>query len=266
MKIITFQGGLGNQMFQYVFYLWLKSKHNNIFGYYPKKGFKGHNGLEIDIVFENIRLPKSNIFIVFIVYVIKLLKKLGYNSISTMECFSDKKILFEDYWQDITFDNGVNFVFKVDKLNTLNKRTLLTINKVNSVSIHVRRGDYLLNKYSKIYSGICDIEYYKKAIMYIKDNVEEPFFYIFSDDPEWVKKNFLIDNSLVVDWNVGELSFIDLFLISQCKHNIIANSTFSWWGAYMNNYEKKIVISPNRWFASDEYNNPSIFPNKWIRI
>lgn len=267
MKIVTFQGGLGNQMFQYVFYLWLKSKHKRkIYGYYPHKGLKNHNGLEIDKVFTNIELPISNLCVVLVVYILKILRKIGLNMVSNKENIFNNDILYEDYWQDLFFYNGFEFKFDTEKFDILTQSVLSKIQLSNSVSLHVRRGDYLLNENTAIYSGVCDVEYYKNAIIHINQNVNNPFFFIFSDDMSWVRENLQIENSILVDWNVGESSSNDLFLMSQCKHNIIANSTFSWWGAFLNKFSDKIVISPQKWFANSVYSTPQIIPDEWIKI
>jgi hypothetical protein len=135
----------------------------------------------------------------------------------------------------------------------------------NSVSIHIRCGDYLSPKYISIYGGICTIEYYKRAISYILQTVDNPVFFIFSDDIEWTKDNITINNAIFVSNNKGINSFLDMYLMSICKHNIIANSSFSWWGAYLNKNKNKKVIMPNRWFNS-KLPDPNVFDSKWIKL
>ena len=134
----------------------------------------------------------------------------------------------------------------------------------NSVSIHVRRGDYLNGYYFETLGKICDIDYYKRAIALINKEVNDPYFYIFSDDPGYVAENLKIENATYVDFNRGRDSWQDMYLMSQCKHNIIANSTFSWWGAWLNTNLNKIVIAPNRWFANMD--NDEIVLPEWIRL
>lgn len=118
----------------------------------------------------------------------------------------------------------------------------------NSVSIHVRKGnDYLKNKRS---NRVCPIEYYKQATAYIRERVENPKFYLFTDNSNWVKENLQEMDFILVDWNpgIGWGNHFDMQLMSLCKHNIIANSTYSWWGAFLNTNPNKIVISPKNWF------------------
>lgn len=118
----------------------------------------------------------------------------------------------------------------------------------NSVAIHVRKGKDYLN--SEAYHGVCSLEYYKRTIAYICERVENPKFYLFTDNPDWVKENLYNLDFTLVDWNpgIGWGNHFDMQLMSLCKHNIIANSTYSWWGAFLNTNSNKIVISPKNWF------------------
>ncbi len=270
MRIITFQGGLGNQLFQYVFYLWLKknTKNKRIWGYYPISGLKGHNGLEIEEKFK-VKLPASNKVISIYVILIKALNVIlpKWKLISNDYSFDINSILYEGYWQDISFlieNFNIEFILP-SKLDLVNEDLKNKILKMNSVSIHVRCGDYLSPKYVSIYGGICTIEYYKRAIEYIIQTVDNPTFFVFSDDIEWVKNNITVNNAIFVSNNNGINSFLDMYLMSICKHNIIANSSFSWWGAYLNKNKNKIVIMPNKWFNS-KLPDPNVFDNKWLKL
>lgn len=141
------------------------------------------------------------------------------------------------------------------------------IQKENSVSIHVRRGDYVSNQITNAYHGVCSLNYYKQAVEIIRNKVQKPFFYIFSDDKNWVKKNIKTGNAQVfVDWNNADNSFEDMRLMSLCKHNIIANSTFSWWGAWLNKNPNKIVIAPQKWFANKTIDTSDLIPHSWFRL
>ena len=108
------------------------------------------------------------------------------------------------------------------------------------------------------------MDYYKRAITVINKKVNNPHFYIFSDDPGYVAKNLRIENATYVDFNRGSNSWQDMYLMSQCKHNIIANSTFSWWGAWLNKYPSKIVIAPTKWFVNMQ--EDEIVLPEWIRV
>jgi hypothetical protein len=136
----------------------------------------------------------------------------------------------------------------------------------NSVSIHVRRGDYANSPFS-----LLNVEdYYQKAIEVILANVEAPVFYVFTNDSKWVEENFkaLKIYKSIVTLNTGNQSYKDMILMSNCKHNICANSSFSWWGAWLNTNPGKIVITPKNWFKSNEYVESiyDLIPDKWLSI
>jgi len=140
----------------------------------------------------------------------------------------------------------------------------------NSISLHVRRGDYV-NKpsTSKVFAS-CTIEYYLKAIDIITKSIDKPHLYIFSDEPRWVKENMNFEYPTTYISHNTTNDYEDLFLMSQCKHNIIANSTFSWWGAWLNINPDKIVIAPKIWFKNLQDNNrinfSDLYPQQWIKI
>ncbi len=146
-----------------------------------------------------------------------------------------------------------------------------------SVSIHVRRGDYTATGYSGFF-GLLQKDYYDRAIATIRANISNPVFYIFSDDPAWCKQNFSDLGATFVDYNKGDDAFKDMLLMSSCRHNVIANSTFSWWGAWLNANPQKKVIAPLKWFRTDYltrkepvypsrfYNTKDLFPETWERL
>lgn len=141
--------------------------------------------------------------------------------------------------------------------------------EANSVSVHIRRGDYISNlNASKIFAQ-CTERYYRDALEYIGNNVETPVFYFFSDDIPWVKEQFKdISSAVFVDINQGQHSYLDMWLMSNCKHNIIANSSFSWWGAWLNRNPNKKVIAPREWFKDKMANDsiPDLIPRQWHRL
>ncbi len=145
-------------------------------------------------------------------------------------------------------------------MNDLGFDYLNSIKNSNSVSLHVRRGDYL--KIKNI--NVLDVDYYMKAVDYIKKNVEKPMFYIFSDDLDWCKNNLgFLNNCNYVDLTQTEID--DLKLMSFCQHNIIANSSFSWWGAWLNQNPKKIVIAPKEWLINDP-GSSNVILSDWIKL
>ena len=136
-----------------------------------------------------------------------------------------------------------------------------------SVAIHIRKGkDYSI----PFFSQTCPVEYYLNAIDYIKNNKKDPTFYVFTDNPEWVSENLSDFEYKLVDWNptCGSRNFRDMQLMSCAKHNIIANSSYSWWGAYLNPNPDKIVVAPSQWFSPNEvgYKNNNIVPCDWIKM
>lgn len=136
----------------------------------------------------------------------------------------------------------------------------------NSVAIHIRKGaDYLKRN---IWDGTCSVEYYNQAINYLKEHVSNPVFYLFTDNPKWVEENLKDIDYKLVDWNPvsGKQSYRDMQLMSYAKHNIIANSTYSWWGAWLNNNPQKIVVAPKIWFNPKIEKAPYIIPERWIRL
>lgn len=136
----------------------------------------------------------------------------------------------------------------------------------NSVSVHVRRGDYVSNTKAKAYHGLSTLRYYKNAINYILERVESPTFFVFSDEPEWVKKNLHLPcNARYVEHNSPTNAIVDLHLMSLCQHHVVANSSFSWWGAWLSRSANQIVIAPEQWYAVDRP-TPDLIPARWIRM
>lgn len=138
--------------------------------------------------------------------------------------------------------------------------------KLNSVSVHIRRGDYLTENNRNNYGNICTEQYYRYAMKSITESTGECVFYFFSNDMNWVKEYFKMENAIYIESNMFEnyQDWYDMYLMSQCKHNIIANSTFSWWGAWLNQNLNKIVIAPKKWI--NRYDYTDIYPNDWITI
>jgi hypothetical protein len=137
----------------------------------------------------------------------------------------------------------------------------------NSVSIHIRRGDYISNKETGKFHGCCSLEYYEKAIHIIASKAHSTEFFIFSDDMEWARQNLKIDfPTTFVDHNGEPQAYEDLYLMSLCKHNIIANSSFSWWGAWLNKNPGKVVVAPARWFNESNADTKDLLPEEWLKV
>lgn len=137
--------------------------------------------------------------------------------------------------------------------------------KHNTICLHVRRGDYVTDSIARQHVGTCSIEYYKVAIDYIADRIDNPVFIVFSDDILWARENIPIDFPVYyMTHNNSETDYEDLRLMSQCTHFITANSSFSWWGAWLGDYEDKIVVCPQRWYNDGTKND--IIPERWVKI
>lgn len=291
MKIVYFIGGLGNQMFQYAFYKTLKEKGEKVYGelgYLQKMNV--HNGYELQKIF-GLKIPELNnkFFPKFFFenfgfrnnFFIKILKKifkylnLFYYEENWNENIENKKnkkniLIYNGLWQSEEFfleiEKEIRKKFQFP--NFTEKENILIKNKIegtNSVSIHIRRGDYVG---CKNLEKLAPIFYYKRAIDYIIKNTDNPIFFIFSNDIAWCKENLKLEKKhYYIDWNKGDKSFRDMQLMSLCKHNIIPNSTFSWWGAWLNNNPHKIIIAPEKWFNdSANLNYSHVIPKSWIKI
>jgi Glycosyl transferase family 11 len=136
----------------------------------------------------------------------------------------------------------------------------------NPVSFHIRRGDYASSAIHLAHFGLMPLEYYQKASDLLKSQVPDFTPFIFSDDIDWVKKNMQFDTSPVYVSQPGMEACEELMLMSYCKHNIIANSSFSWWGAWLNNHTHKIVIAPERWLAKTGNDYYKEIPESWLKI
>lgn len=270
MKIITFWGGLGNQLFEYVYYKWLQERYpnENIYGYYPSVGLSDHNGLEVDKHF-NVKLPStsciSDIIGNFLFNVNRICRKLCISEIATCTQKNERydAVFHCDYWQDKKYIlNSFTLEFNLIEISQRNANLIKEIESNNVVSVHVRRGDYITSCNISTYGGICTEEYYRKAIDEIRKSVPDVKLLFFSDDSQYVRDTYKYDNMLIVDWNKGENSIFDMFLMSKCKYMILANSTFSYWSARLNK-NAQIICCPVKWTNENE---PDIILDKWIKI
>ena len=293
MKIVRINGGLGNQMFQYAFATKLKCLYPTDEILIDVTNYKGYvwNGYELGYVFD-VKIPIANFFQIsrftlpvstntwiggklhghlgrFFkknIYTEKRTKYFAFSHeplIIPKSCYYDGTWFNEGYFSDIKEEILDVFTFK-RPLNTYCEDVLAEIQSFNSISIHVRRGNYLR---FDAYKGICDKEYYRKAITYIKEHVENPHFFIFSNDIQWCRDNLggLMDRCTFVENNDPNNNYVDMQLMSCCKNNIIAHSSFSWWAAWLNNNPKKIVVAPFKWVNSaDIPNKPQL--KDWVLI
>lgn len=291
---ISIYGGLGNQMFQYTLYLFLK--YNGIKSKVCFSNFfiqNHHNGFDLARAFK-IQLSIKNRIIFYLLEHINPLIKNKYVSFflgktvpkiqryklsiyhEKEEFVMDKNILnikssfIIGTWQSYLYVNSIRDIvlkeFTFIQPNDKNNRAIINLIKnTNSVSIHIRRGDYLNNRWSSTHHVIKKTDYYFTAIQYITSHIDTPSFFIFSDDIPWTKEALNgLPNATYISHNTKKNNYIDMYLMSICKHNIIANSTFSWWGAWLNRNSDKIVISPNIWIKGVECSE--LIPKDWKLI
>lgn len=284
MIIVRIIGGLGNQMFQYAagYAFAKKNKTSLLLDTNAFKNQKIHNGFELNSVFNveaeiatdkkikdligwrNLEFIKDRINRLpnFLIGKNFFSEKLNLN----YSLIKDDTYLY-GYWQSeiffLDYKNHILQQFQFKKSFSLkNKNLAQLINETqNSVSIHIRRGDYLKSKAH----NVMGIEYFKHAIAEIERKIDKPTFFVFSDDLNWTKKNLPLKKKIfIVENNIGSESYNDMMLMSMCDHHIISNSSFSWWGAWLNVKKNKIVISPKSWFVKKE--NLDCVPKEWIKL
>lgn len=168
------------------------------------------------------------------------------------------------YFQHIETVIRKNFRFTLLDFKRQNLFLADVIRNSQSVSIHIRRTDYLHPRWAM--NGALPKSYYDQAIQYISRWVSHPVFYVFLDDPDWAESNIITPHETHIIR--GNSDAEDLFLMTQCKHNIIANSTFSWWGAWLNTSQRKINLAPSKWFLGldTRLSQPDILLPDWIKI
>ena len=182
-----------------------------------------------------------------------------------------KNTVLNGYFQSEKYFSGIREILLQDfswmkEPQGMNKDLLEQITSdASSVSVHVRRGDYVSNKNAAKFHGLTGVEYYKAAVKEMTKHVKKPNLYVFSDDPEWCEKNLkFTQTTTYVSHNTDGSE--DMRLMKNCKHNIIANSSFSWWGAWLNNNPGKIVIAPKQWFSHSESNTNDVIPDLWQKL
>lgn len=185
---------------------------------------------------------------------------------------SSRSVYLVGYWQSEKYFKNIEEILRSEltikhNQGPDNQAMSCLINQTESVSLHIRRGDYVSNPISYQAHGICSLDYYRAAVETLTKTVKQPHFFIFSDDIEWAQENLKLDHPLTNVSNNGEVQdYEDLRLISHCKHHIIANSSFSWWGAWLCSHSQKIVIAPKKWFNNPKLNTRDLIPNEWYRI
>ena len=270
---VLISGGLGNQLFQYTFMLYLKKKLNADVTYNCSSidFYKIHTGFQANLVFDFSEYEKDNrnFYSGFHRGLRKIKKKLGikksFNFCSDRMFDNKEKLypIFEGFWQKAKFYEFVKpelkKAFKDLSVYCSDSEFVQQMNDTESVMLHIRRGDYLKDS---SYADLSGTEYYQKAIEYFKGVYEKPVFFVFSDDVKWCREYFKEYEDLVFVEYENQTALSDLYLMHQCKNAIVANSSFSWWGAALDT--KKVVARPTNYHVCTDTN--VLYPCDWVAI
>jgi len=296
MIIIKLWGGLGNQMFQYATGRRLSLLHDvplkldtTWFEKVPKKSTPRHYELSTFKTIQTRATPSEirQLRGMDVTEFPKIVKKfMRANGIFIPKtCIDEKHFNFDPqilelsgaaylngYWQSEKYFMDVGDTIRSDfdltrEPSTVSKRIAEKITTSQSVSIHVRRGDYVTNSTVSSFHGAQNLDYYFASIKHIDLNIHSPHFFVFSDDPVWCRVNLKLTHPVTyVDHNGPEKAYEDMWLMSLCKHHVIANSSFSWWGAWLCRNPEKIIIAPQKWFVDESINSFDLVPEAWIRF
>ena len=269
MLMLQMTGGLGNQMFQYAMYQELKYRGKEV----SIDDFTKYNGQEthsncikkvFDLTYErgtreeyNRLTDSSMCFLMRIKRKLFGRKQKLYQEKDALEFFPDVFKLedayligyyqSEKYFANVAGQLRREFSFVEELITEKAREYRDLIDSSNSVSVHIRRGDYTNEKFAPLYGGICTTEYYKGTMRYLRESLENPRFFLFTNDPDWVRENMNDEDCILVECSDENTGYMDMMLMSRCRHNIIANSSFSWWGAWLNQNPDKIILSPSKW-------------------
>ena len=284
--VMEYAGGMGNQLFQFALAKLLEYRGCAVMTDITHYSYINMRRFELDRIFRNCyfkyasnemreyfvmkdRVSKMENLGKRYVYIEPDVYHCEQYSVSE-EWGRIKRGIVQGYFQTYLFADEIRDILLecLEFPKTNDKRLHLLAEEMrgcNSVSIHIRRGDYLTES-ERRKEGICDMEYYSNAIQMIMESVKDAHFYFFSDDVSWCMENIRIGGAVYLNSKLFEHheDWYDMYLMSQCKHNIIANSSFSWWGAWFNQNQDKIVIAPRKWDNYCEMLN--ICPSDWKRI
>ncbi|MDD2757930.1 MAG: alpha-1,2-fucosyltransferase [Patescibacteria group bacterium] len=283
MIITKLIGGLGNQMFQYSLGRSLSLKNNdelkldvtnyagNQEGITPRQYALGVFNIKEKFASQTEidKLKTKNIFFKKIGLVKKthyLEKRANSYDDRVMEITGDAYL--EGFWQTEKYFKNIretllkDFSLR-DKISDPAEAFVAKIQSAPSASIHIRRGDYVSRAAASAHHGTCSLDYYERAIGYLKSKNQSTVFFVFSDDISWAKDN-LKESDLIFVSSPEIKDYEELILMANCQDNITANSAFSWWGAWLNKNPDKIVIAPKKWFRNDGANRHDIIPGNWL--
>lgn len=287
MVLVNLMGGLGNQAFQYATGRSLSIKLNTELkldhsfleadtkGQYTQRHYElsVFNGPQLRATEDDLMLVakarKQGLFSkLFSGSKITLFNENGFPYNTPIEAVSGD-VYLNGFWQSEKYFKGIrqtllyNLSLKVALSSEAAKLKDEIKKQEVAVSLHFRRGDYVNLSSASAFHGVAGLDYYQKAVELISSKMENPVFYIFSDEIDWVKQNFQLPGAKYIS---GLKSYEDLELMKTCRHNIIANSSFSWWGAWLNDNTRKIVVAPRNWFKDTSVNTTDLIPASWQKI
>ena len=285
MVVVPLIGGLGNQMFQYAFGLRVATERrspliansfllnnrllarfrNYTYRHFELSAFGVDTPVSspLDLIRAMLPIPSNTVL---------LREPAGGVKALLLPPSTVNRVVCVGYWQSEEYFKPAEaairqqFVFRQPGSQFTQRLTERVLATRNSVFVHVRRGDYISNAKASQHHGVCGIDYYKQAIAYVRERIDRPQFYVFSDDLAWVSQELgpLLSLATYVAGNGGHDSWQDMLLMSHCRHGILANSSFSWWGAWLNPEPDRIVVAPRRWFADQPIND--LLPGRWISL
>lgn len=293
MVIVNIIGGLGNQMFQYAAGRALALARRqplrlDISGF---TGYGLHQGFELQRIFHcNAEIAMAAEVREILGWrsfpgIKRVLARPGFEAIRGRGLVVEPHFHYwpgmrgvsgaaylQGYWQSEKYFCDAAEVIRADftfrhAFSEANAELAARICQTMAVGLHVRRGDYVSNPKTHAAHGLCSPDYYRAAVRYIAERVEAPEFFVFSDDIAWARDNMDVGFPChYIDHNRGTESYNDMRLMSLCRHHILANSSFSWWGAWLNPRTDKVVVAPARWFAGEDRRVEDLFPEGWVRL
>jgi len=291
MVIVRIIGGLGNQLFQYAAGRRLAALHkvplrldiSGFEGYKLHKYSLGHFNISEefadpgDVSGFKYRSSLAGKFYGFFLRVFGRSRAFSHVrekkfSFDPVIALRGGDVYLDGYWQSEKYFKDIEPLIRQDfsfkhSPDQVNQDAVRQIANCNSVSVHIRRGDYVSNPETNSIHGTSSMEYYRSAMRFLLNKNPDARFFIFTDDPAWVGKNMAFESPVeLLTHNDANKNYEDMRLMSLCKHNIIANSSFSWWGAWLNSNPEKIVVAPKKWFNDLSMDTKDLIPENWVRI
>jgi Glycosyl transferase family 11 len=289
MIIGKLQGGLGNQMFQYaalraMCLRWQMDGYLDLSAYKTAAVNETPRSFELDVFKIQLKslsadqlqslANSSGVMARFRNWIgrpeLEVLNELNFDSFGSHSTGGSRRLV--GYWQSERYFKGYEDTIRKDyslvvPLDESNELLMAKIRSEASISIHVRRGDYVTNTSANQFHGTCPPSYYYDAIARIAQSRPIEHIYMFSDDMGWVKEHLKFEQPMtLIDHNSGVNAYKDLALMAACQNHVIANSSFSWWGAWLNPDPNKLIVAPKKWFAGENNASNDIIPSTWIQL